>query len=56
MPSGWDLGPGSVRQRHQEFQLLPFRETRTGVALEADVVFSALVPYQISQIFLQKIG
>lgn len=55
MPSGMGLGLGSLRIEHQEFQLLPTRETETGVALEAYVVFSAIVPYWVSQIFLQSI-
>lgn len=55
MPSRVGLGLGSLRIEHQEFQFLPVRETGTGVALEAYVVFAALVPYQFSQIFLQSI-
>lgn len=46
------IGLGSLRIEHQEFQLLPIRETGTGFALEAYVVFSAPVPYQVSLIFL----
>lgn len=55
MSSGVGLGLGSLRTEHQEFQLPPIKETGTGVALEAYVVFSALIPYQVSQIFLQSI-
>lgn len=55
MPSGVGLGWGPLRIEHQEFQLLHIRETGTGVALEAYVVFLALAPYWVSQIFLQSI-
>lgn len=46
---------GSLRIEHQKFQLLLIKETGTGVALEAYVVFPALVAYRVSQIFLQSI-
>lgn len=48
MLSGMGLGWGSLRNKHQEFQLLPIRETGTGVAY---VVFPALVPYRSRRYF-----
>lgn len=45
MLSDVGLGWGSLRNKHQEFPLLPISETGTGVASEAYVVFPALAPY-----------
>lgn len=49
----WDWG--SQGSEHRQFQLPPIREIGPGAALEACVVFSALIPFQVSQIFLLSI-
>lgn len=54
MLSGVGLGWGSLRIKHQEFQLLSIRETGTGVALKAYVVFPALVPYGSRRYFCRE--